>query len=229
MTNGRLTDTPTTDELAKELAAAEGTDSPETAPDPAPAEPEAPAAQADPPATDPEPDPPGGDTEAERTIAPPLNTAQADKKAADTTRREATIADSPAADTTVQDEEDKRKAGIYEKLEAVQAELVEALAAVDDCRDKASELMAELYPHSAESDKLVDAVRGHIKAQKKIRASRATNPARIAEILKAAGRSPIDNAFHVQRARGMGRPVRSQVKPAADKSGGGSDANAGSE
>lgn len=226
MTNG-TNDTPTTDELAKELAATEGTDSPETAPDPAPVEPEAPAAQADPPAPDPEPDPPAGDTE--KTIAPPLNTAQADKKAADTTRRKETIAASPTPDTSVEDAEDKRKAGIYEKLETVQGELVEALAAVDDCRDRASELMAELYPHSAESDKLVDAVRGHIKAQKKIRASRATNPARIAEILKAAGRSPIDNAFHVQRARGMGRPTRSQAKPAADNSGGGSDANAGSE
>ncbi len=231
MTNG-TEDTPTTDELAKELAATEGTDSPETAPDPAAAttaQPEAPAAQADPPAPDPEPDPPGGDTEAERTIAPPLNTAQADKKAADTTRREATIAATPDADTTVQDEEDKRKAGIYEKLEAVQAELLEAQAAVDDCKAQARDLMAELYPHSAESDKLVDAVRGHIKAQKKIRATRASTPARIAEILKAAGRSPIDQAFHVQRARGMGRPIRSQVKPPGADKGDGSNANAGSE
>ncbi len=219
MTNG--TDQPTPDELASELEELEtaagnaetGATDTETAPASEPA-PEAPA--------DPEPTP-------DRTIAPPLNTAQADKKAADTTRRKETIAASPTPDTSVEDAEDKRKAGIYEKLETVQGELVEALAAVDACRDRASELMAELYPHSAESDKLVDAVRGHIAAQKRIRASRATNPARIAEILKAAGRSPIDNAFHVQRARGMGRPTRSQAKPAADNSGGGSDANAGSE
>jgi len=217
MTNG--TDQPTPDELASELeeleTAAGNADTGSTEPETAPASEPAPEAPADPAPA--------------QTIAPPLNTAQADKKAADTTRRKETIAASPTPDTSVEDAEDKRKAGIYEKLETVQGELVEALAAVDDCKARARELMAELYPHAQESDKLVDAVRGHIKAQKRIRASRATNPARIAEILKAAGRSPIDNAFHVQRARGMGRPTRSQAKPAADDSGGGSDANAGSE
>ncbi len=239
MTNG-TEDTPTTDELAKELAATEGTDSPETAPDPAAADtaqPEAPAAQADPPAPDPEPDPPAGDAEPDKTIAPPVktqapDTSQADKKAADTTRRKATIAAAPDLKPLPgEEEEEKRKAGIYDELETCQAELNEALAAVESCKGRARDLMAELYPHTGESDKLVDAVRGHIKAQKRIRLNRASSPARIAEILKAAGRSPIDQAFHVQRARGMGRPTRSQAKPATDagKTGGGSDANAGSE
>ncbi|MCK5317141.1 MAG: hypothetical protein KAJ55_04470 [Anaerolineales bacterium] len=217
MTNG--TDQPTPEDLASELDELEtnagnaetGSSEPETAPASEPA-PEAPA--------DPAPD---------RTIAPPLNTAQADKKAADTTRRTRAIADSPAPDTTASDAEEKRKAAIYEKLDAVQGDLLEAQAAVETCKGRARDLMAELYPHAQESDKLVDSVRGHIAAQKKLRASRASNPARIAEILKAAGRSPIDQAFHVQRARGMGRPTRSQAKPAADGQGDGSDANAGSE
>jgi len=220
-------ETPTTEELANELAATE-TESPETAPDPAPAEPEAPAdtpADSDPPAdppADPEPEP-------EKTIAPPVRSAaQADKKAADGSRRKKLIADSATPDLPVDEDEEKRKAGIYDELEKVQADLEEALAAVESCKGRARDLMAELYPHTTGSDKLVDAVRGHIKAQKKIRANRASSPARIAEILKAAGRSPIDQAFSVQRARGMARPTRSQAKPADDQ-GGGSDANAGSE
>jgi hypothetical protein len=217
-------DTPSTEELANELAATEGTDSPETAPDPAPVEPEAPAAQADPPAPDPEPDPAPA-----KTIAPPLNTAQADKKAADTTRRKKVIADTETPELPLDEAEEKRKAGIRAAIEEVQEALTEALALAETCRADLRELMADLYPHMVDSDKLVDSVRGHIAAQKKIRANRASNPARIAEILKAAGRSPIDQAFHVQRARGMGRPTRSQAKPAADNSGGGSDANAGSE
>ncbi len=215
-------DTPSTDELAKELAATEGSASPETAPDPAQDEPEAPAAQADPPATDPEPDPPAGDTEktaaaAVKTQAPDTangSTSQADKRAADTTRRKKAIAAAPDPVTVVQDAEDKRKAGIQEKLTAVQAELDGHLAGVETCKTQARELMAELYPHATRSDTLVTAVRGHIAAQKKLRATRAGNPARIAEILKAAGRSPIDQAFHVQRARGARRPVRSPPKPA---------------
>jgi hypothetical protein len=215
MTNG--TETPTTDELAKELAATEGTDSPETAPDPAPAEAPAPDAPAEPAAETPAPATPAA--EPDKTIAPPVNGAQADKKAADTTRRKKAVADAPAVDTNDQDEEDARKAKIYDQLEAVQAEVDEHLDAVKSCKAQARDLMAELYPHSLQSDTLVDAVRGHIAAQKKIRASRASNPARIAEILKAAGRSPIDQAFHVQRARGARRPTRSPPKPAGGDSG----------
>lgn len=232
------TDTPSTEELAKELAATEGSASPETAPDPAQAEPEAPAAQAqaDPPATDPEPDPEVGPaTPPEKTAAPPASTraqTQAEKKAADTSRRKKAIAAGATPDVQVDDTEEKRKASIYAAILKVQESLDEALDLAEECKGNLRELMADLYPHMAGSDKLVDAVRGHIKAQKKIRANRASNPARIAEILKAAGRSPIDQAFQVQRARGMGRPTRRLAGAAAattDKPGGGSDANAGSE
>ncbi len=232
MTNG-TNETPTLAELAKELAATEST---ETAPDPdlaAKAETDPPADQADKPAT--EPDPPGGDTETAKAAAPAAPPAssqvetQAEKKAADTSRRKDTIAERKTPDLPVDEGEEKRKAGIYAAIEEVQAALDQAEALAEECRGNLRELNAELYPHMAGSDKLVDAVRGHIKAQKKIRANRASNPARIAEILKAAGRSPIDQAFQVQRARGMGRPTRRLATPAADKPGGGSDANAGSE
>ncbi len=233
MTNG--TDQPTPEDLASELEELETNagnaetgatePEPETAPAPEPA-PEAPAD-------------PGGDPqaviepEADKTIAQPVrteaaDTSAADKKAADSTRRRKAIADNPNPEL-FDDEEDARKAGIYDKLAAVQAELEEHLDAVESCKATARDLMAELYPHAQESDKLVDSVKGHIAAQKRIRKSRASSPARIAEILKAAGRSPIDQAFQVQRARGMGRPTRSQATPAADDQGGGSDANAGSE
>lgn len=221
---------PTTEELANELAATE-TETPETAPDSAPEE--TPASDA--PAETPAPDPPEPDPEPDKTIAPPVkakasSSAQADKKAADGSRRKKVIADSAIADLPVDEEEEKRKAGIYDELEAVQAELEEALAAVESCKGRARDLMAELYPHTTGSDKLVVAVRGYVASQKKIRANRASSPARIAEILKAAGRSPIDQAFQVQRARGMSRPTRNPApKPATGDQGDGSNANAGSE
>ena len=217
------TDTPSTDELAKELAATEGSASPETAPDPAPAdtaEPEAPAAQADPePEVDPAPAP-------EKTIAPNGSNSQAEKKASDTTRRRKAIADAPDLKPLPgEEEEEKRRASIRAAIDEVQEALDEALALAEECRGNLRDLMADLYPHLTGSDKLVDAVRGHVAAQKKIRANRASNPARIAEILKAAGRSPIDQAFHVQRARGARRPTRTPPKPA----GGDTKPAAGSE
>jgi len=234
-------DNPTTEELAKELAATEPeTETLEAAPvtDPDPADPAAPADT--PGVTDfsaADPDPPGGDAEPEKTIAQPVkakaatSTAQADKKAADGSRRKKVIADSAVKDVPVDEAEAKRKGDIYDALEDVQKELEEALAAVENCKGRARELMAKLYPHTTGSDKLVVAVRGYVASQKKIRANRASSPARIAEILKAAGRSPIDQAFQVQRARGMSRPTRTPAAkaPATGDQGDGSNANAGSE
>jgi hypothetical protein len=223
---------PTTDELAEELAATEGGDdaAPETAPDPEPApetpaepetEPAAPAPESPAPSPEPEAEP-----TPEREIAPP-SSAQADKKAADGKRRKKAIdtADRPAA--LVDEDEEKRKAEIQAKLAEAQAELEDHLEGIEGCRERMRDLMAELYPHTAESDKLVDSVRGHIAAQKKIRKSRASNPARIAEILKAAGKAPIDAAFQRQRARGQSRPTRTPAAKADQ--GEGSKATAGSE
>ena len=225
-------DTPSTEELAEELAANEGDNATETAPDPA--EPEAPAAPEPEPAA-PAPESPAADPEPEaeptpepREIAPP-SSAQADKKAAEGKRRDKVIAETDRPREAVDPDEEKRKNKIREEMEAVTADRDAFLEEAQGCQDRLGELSAELYPHSAKSDSLVDAVRGHIKAQKKIRANRQSNPARIAEILKAAGKSPIDAAFHKQRARGMTRPRRSPAAPVKPPEGDGSSANAGSE
>lgn len=217
-------ETPSTEELANELSNIEGeTPEPETAPD-TPAEPAPePTPTPTPPEPEPEPDPPP-----EREIAPP-SSAQSDKKAADTGRRKTAINSTVRAADPFDAAEEKRRAGIMEKLEAVQLELDNHLSGIEACKIAARDLMAELYPHMDASDKLVDAVRGHIAAQKAIRASRASNPARIAEILKQAGKAPIDAAFQRQRARGMSRPNRTPVTPKPGDQGDGSNANAGQE
>ena len=151
---------PTSDDLAAELEQIETaeanaeTGATETAPAPDPA-PEAPA--------EPAPD---------RTIAPP--SAASEKKAADKPRHDAAIEAAPTLTSPVSEAEEKRRTGIQEKLAAVQVELEGHEKAIEDCRARSRELMAELYPHTAESDSLVDAVRGDIAAQKTIRANRAS-------------------------------------------------------
>ncbi len=219
-------DTPSTEELAKELAATEaatgdgGDNAIETAPDPesipdAPAEPAATPTES--PADSPEPE--AKPTPEPREIAPPSST-QADKKAADTKRRKKVIAKTDRPPEILDEEEEKRKNEIREEMQAVTAERDDFLGEAQGCQDRLTELSAELYPHIAKSDSLVDAVRGHIKAQKRIRANRATNPERIKEILKQAGKAPIDAAFYRQRARGMARPTRKPIaatKPDGDK------------
>ena len=225
--------TPSADELAAELEELETnagnaeTGDTETAPDPA--EPEAPAAP-DPEPAAPAPPAPDPEPEAEpapREIAPP-SSAQADKKAADTTRRKTIIAETERPREAVDPEEEKRKNAIREEMQKVTADRDALLDEAQACQDKLTQLSQELYPHAAKSDTLVDAVRGHIKAQKRIRANRQSNPARIAEILKQAGKAPIDAAFHRQRARGQSRPTRTPVTAKADE-GDGSSATAGSE
>ncbi len=85
--------TPTTEELAAELAAVEETPEPveePATPEPEPEpEPAAPAPES--PAADPEPE---AEPTPEREIAPPTS-AQADKKEADAGRRKKAIADAP--------------------------------------------------------------------------------------------------------------------------------------
>ena len=217
-------DTPTTEELATELASIEGDDNaPETAPDPEPASdapaetPSETAASAhESPADSPAPE--AKQTPEPREIAPP-SSAQAEKKAAETKRRKRVIAKTERPDLA-DTEDEKRKNEIREAMEVVTRERDEFLTEAQGCQDQLTELSAKLYPHVVKSDSLVDAVRGHIKAQKKIRANRASNPERIKEILKAAGKAPIDAAFHRQRARGMARPTRTPItaaKPGGDK------------
>ena len=169
-----------------------------------------------------------------------LTTSQSEKKAADKTRRDAMIAAQPEVDMSDIEAEDERKATLYAELEDIAEEKAAAQAVVDECQTETARIMGEIYPHTVKSDRHVDAVRAHIAAQKKIRAHRASNPERIKEILKLAGKAPIDAAFHRQRARGMTRPTRTPLrpggaaeKPAADAGtgdkGNGSSANAGQE
>jgi hypothetical protein len=219
---------PTTEELAAELAAVEedhgpGQDAPETRPDPAEPEPEAPgndksepepaAPAPESPAKSPEPE---AEPTPEREIAPPVKAAQAEKKAADKTRRKKAIADSPRPpdpseeDLKIQAEKDELRA----KMAEVHTELEEILEAADLCRDELRRLSLLLNPHLGASDHHVTAVRGYVLSQKRLRATRATDPERIKAILKAAGKAPIDAAFSKQRARGMKRPTRTPITAA---------------
>jgi len=146
--------------------------------------------------------------------------AQKAKKAADTKRRNQAIKNYPE-----QPGPTKKEVAEQERKEAIQAELVELqdveaehTAAIEEIKKQKCALMAKLYPHMTKSDRHAVAVRGYIASQKKIRAARATDPARFAAMLKQAGKAPIDAAFNVQRARGAGRPNPGQVaaKPATE-------------
>lgn len=172
---------------------------------------EAPAVveQPDPPPAAPDPAP-----EPEAKAAPaarkPRTQAQKDKRKADTARRKQAIADAPrAADPSEADlAEQERKAGLRAKMAEIQSEIDDIADASDERKAELRRVSAELYPHLVESDHHVDAVRGYIASQKKERANRASNPARIKAILEAAGKSPVDAAFSAQRARGAKRPAR---------------------
>lgn len=233
---------PTTEELAAELAASEedhgpGQDATETAPDPAEPEPEAPADDksepepAAPPPESPAADPkPEAEPTPEREIAPPAKAAE-EKKTADKARRKKAIADSPRPpdpseeDLKIQAEKNE----LREKMADVSAELEEILAAAESCREELRRLSLLLNPHLGASDHHVTAVRGYVLSQKRLRATRATDPERIKAILRAAGKAPIDAAFAKQRARGQKRPTRTPItaaKPDGDKAPGAASPNA---
>lgn len=138
----------------------------------------------------------------------------ADKRAADKVRHDDALV-APPTPTEQDIAEEKRKTGIREKLVGVQDRLEAALAEIDACKEEARALMADLYPSLVKSDRPVDAVKGYVESQKALRKNRALEPARLKALLEAAGKAPIDAAFHRQRARGMARPLRSAVKPEA--------------
>ncbi len=190
-----------------------GTDAPESADGgaasaPVPAEPEAAA----PPGRAPETAPDEAATAADPVVDRARRDPQADKRAADKVRHDASLQDPPTP-TAADEAEEKRKAGIREKLGAVQDTLEKALATVAACKEEATDLMGQLYPSLVKSDRPVDAVKGYVASQKALRKNRALEPARLKALLEAAGKAPIDAAFHRQRARGMGRPTRTAVKP----------------
>lgn len=202
--------TPTTEELAAELAAVEET--PEPAGEPAQPEAEAPEAPQDPPEA---PEQPEAEAPA-KTIAPPVKAAQAEKKTADSKRRKKAIADAPRPpdpskeDLKIQAEKEEIRA----KMADVQDQLDGHLDECELCRDELRRLSSELNPHLGGSDHHVTAVRGYVASQKELRRTRASSPERIAAVLKAAGKSPIDAAFAKQRARGQARPTRTPITPA---------------
>lgn len=146
--------------------------------------------------------------------------AAAEKREADAARRDQAIKDAPRPpDPSAEDKaEQERKAKLREQMAEIQDEIDDLEAAVDTKKEELKGVSAELYPHLVESDHHVDAVRGYIASQKELRKTRAASPARIKAILEAAGKSPVDQAFAAQRARGAKRPVRpaAGVTPAAD-------------
>jgi hypothetical protein len=180
------------------------------------------------------PDPPAKPPETEAKAAPaprkPRTQAQKDKRKADDARRKKAIADAPRApDPSKEDAaEQERKAELRAKMAVIQGEIDDLETAADEKRTELRATSGELHPHLTASDHHVDAVRGYIASQKKERANRASNPARIKAILEAAGKSPIDSAFSAQRARGAKRPARPQatVKPTGGDAAPGADQTA---
>lgn len=147
-----------------------------------------------------------------RKARKPRSDAQKAKRKADDARRKTAItAAQDARPKEVEDPEAERKAKIREELEAIDDDMNEALEHVAKCRARTKHLISELYPAMKANDRHVDAVRGYIAAEKKSRANRALAPARLKAMLEQAGKSPIDAAFSVQRARGFSRPTRKVV------------------
>jgi signal recognition particle GTPase len=169
---------------------------------------------------EPEPDPaPEAEVATEAPARKPRTQAQKDKRKADTARRKAAIAAAPRAPDPSEEDlaEQDRKAKLRARMAEIQTEIDDLNGAVDEKKAELKKTSSELYPHLVESDHHVDAVRGYIASQKKERANRASNPARIKAILEAAGKSPVDAAFSAQRARGAKRPVRPAPGVTSDK------------
>lgn len=156
-------------------------------------------------------------------VAPPVDkarrrgkSAQSEKKAADKKRHDDAVAEGQAnvpEDSPEAVAEAERKAALFEKLEALDAEVAEHNEAIEKARAEMAEIMAEIYPQLGENDSHYDAVRGYLAASAKERANRAAQPQRIKQMLASLKMSPIDAAFSKQRARGMARPQRKVAKP----------------
>ena len=215
-------ETPETGDAGADPAESEGTSAPDTAdPDPAgtvappDSAPDTEAEVAAAPGTTAEEDPP---VDKARAARKPRTDAQKEKRKADDARRKAAIEASPRPKPTEAQEADaERKAGIQDELIAAEAEITEAEDHIASCKERCKELLNELYPQLGASDRHVDAVRGYIASEKRMRANRALQPARLKALLEAAGKAPIDAAFATQRARGMARPTRKA--PAAASTG----------
>ena len=156
----------------------------------------------------------------------PQDTAAQVRKAKDVARREAIKKaegeiPEPADITEEEAEEDKRKDELRAKLQETAAEIEELEDEIEKLKAQGREIMGDLYPHTVESDRHVDAVRGYLKASQDERKNRGAHPARLRELLSRAGKAPIDAAFQRARARGMSRPTRPAMNagnaPAGDQ------------
>jgi len=205
------------DQALEEALESTQADTPETEPETPEEETPAETPAAD-PAPDPEPDPPADEPPVEAAAKPkrkPRTQAQKDKRKADDARRKKAIADAPRPpDPSKEDAaEQKRKAEIREKMAAVQGEIDDLEADTDGKKAELRALSAELYPHLEASDHHTVAVKGYIESQKKVRATRASNPETIKRMLAQAGKAPIDAAMSRQKARGQSRPTGPGVTP----------------
>jgi hypothetical protein len=215
-----------TDQLEGALAASQT----EGAGDPPPVQADAQADQAETP-----PEKPvvndtaaGTDEEPTKTASPvkPSDTLKETLQGKDKARQ-AAIKDAqdqlPEAEDITEEEaaEFERKDKIQAKLIEADAEIQKLQANINKRKELIKKLMADLYPHSVENDRHVDAVRGFLKASQEERRTRGAHPARLKELLERAGKAPIDAAFQRSRARGHARPTRSPVNaggaPAGDQ------------
>lgn len=135
----------------------------------------------------------------------------AQKKKAEKIRREEAI-EAGKANAGEPDEaliaEDERKQALMDEMEELDAEAQEADAVAAEARRKIALLLTSLYPQQGPNDPHHKAVRGYLTAASAERKNRALAPARLKEMLIAAGRAPIDNAFSRKAARGFNRPKR---------------------
>lgn len=140
------------------------------------------------------------------------------KQVADTSRRDDAVAEGQAnvaEPTEAQAAEEKRRAGIRRSLEQNQETIDNLEADIDNLREQSAKLLLSLYPQQGANDPHHKAVKGFLEASRNERASRASNPAKLAALIAQMHKSPIDAAMTRNTKRGTGRPDR-PIKKATD-------------
>ena len=139
------------------------------------------------------------------------STSVQDKQAADTDRRtgavEAGQANKPEP-SEAQAAEEKRRDGIRRSLEQNQETMDSLEADIDNLREQSAKLLLTLYPQQGPNDPHHIAVKGFLEASRKERATRASNPAKLAALIAQMHKSPIDAAMTRATKRGTRRPDR---------------------
>lgn len=141
-------------------------------------------------------------------------TASQEKKAADEARHKEALENTPRPEPDPELEASiARKAELRKEIEDAQGRVDELQGKIDAEREFIQAKLLELYPTQAESDRPVDAIRGYLNRQAEERKNRPANRTMIENLLKTAGKAPVDAAFHHARARGTQRPTRHLTKP----------------